>query len=171
MNIVLNCVIILLESLFYAMFFDNIKKSGKTLKLLLAFILMSAIGAFAGTDFLVSYFLLIIMMILGIKYIAGIKMNMYDLLVIFTMILIKHIIEIPLTLIVYTFIKNIYVVTTIVGVLKIGIVFAFRHKFYNIYSKIKIAWNNNNFYIRYIFTTFMLIYVIASCLYCIIKWM
>lgn len=169
--LVLNVIVLIMEVLYYSLFMKFAKGEGKLWRYLLSFGLMSTILFFIGTNHIYSYLLCIIMMLYGIKFIVKVKISLYDAMFLFIMLLFKHIIEIPFSLLFYIFIKNIYIVTILVGFIKVIITLNLKEKINKAYSKISKLWNNNNFYIRYIFTTFMLLYTIVSCLYCIVKWM
>lgn len=171
MSLILNVIVLIMEVLYYSLFMKFAKSEGKFWKYLLLFSLISIFFFFVGTNQIYSYLLLIIMILYGIKFIVKIKISLYDAMFLFIMLLFKHIIEIPFSLLLYIFIKNIYIVTILVGFIKVIITLNLKEKINKIYSKISKLWNNNNFYIRYIFTTFMLLYTIVSCLYCIVKWM
>lgn len=169
--LVLNVIVLIMEVLYYSLFMKFAKGEGKFWRYLILFSLISIFFFFVGTKQIYSYLLLIIMMLYGIKFIVKVKISLYDAMFLFIMLLFKHIIEIPFSLLFYIFIKNIYIVTILVGFIKVIITLNLKEKINKVYTKISKLWNNNNFYIRYIFTTFMLLYTIVSCLYCIVKWM
>lgn len=167
--ILLNILVLVFEILYYSMFMYYAKGKGKFKRYLLLFSLITIIGLFIGNDSLYSYLFLIIMMMIGLKYIIKIKVKFYDILIIFVMLLISCIIPTPIYVIMINFTKNIFAITLVYSLIKILLVYLFRNKIKKYTKKFNILWNNNNFYIRYIFTTFMFLYVISSCLYCILK--
>lgn len=160
MTLFLNIIVLIFEILYYSLFMKFVRKDGNFIKYLLAFTMITIIGIIIGTNGLVSYFALILMILLAMKYIVRIKTTLYDMFIIVFMLFLKIIIETPLYIVLFTFINN-YIIGVIVGILKITILILIRNIIANFYKKVKIRWDKNNFYIRYLFS-------ICCFMYCII---
>ena len=169
MNILMNIIVLIFEVLYYSMFMYYAKKEGKFWRYILLFSLITIIGLFIGTNYLLSFLLLVIMMIYGLKYIVKEKISLYDMLIIFFMLLLNFLIPMPIYYFTSIFTKNVFIITIVYQVIKFLIVFGLKYKLNKFYNFFHNLWNNNNFYIRYIFTTFMYLFVIFSCIYSIYK--
>lgn len=167
MNILMNIIVLIFEVLYYSMFMYYAKKEGKFWKYILLFSLITIIGLFIGTNYLLSFLLLVIMMIYGLKYIVKAKISLYDMLVIFFMLLLNFLIPTPLSVILFTLKFNVFLITIINSIIKILIIFLLKNILNKYYNKFKNIWNNNTFYIRYLFIIFMFSYVIFTCIYSI----
>lgn len=163
-----NILVIILEVLYYSFFLKFAKKEGKLWKYILAFIIISLIGVIIGTSSVLSYFALLVMIVLGLKYITRINVTNYDLLVICVMLVFKILIEGLCFLLIYNLV-NVYIFTLIIDIIKIGIVLLLKNKLNKLYNFMQDKWNNNNFYIRYIFNIFLFIFIIMSFAFIIIK--
>ena len=161
---VLHIIVLLFEVLYYSMFMKFARKEGKFWKYLLLFSLITLIGIFTLTNQnLISYLTLVLLMLYGIKYIVRIKISLYDMLLIVIMLLLKLIIEFIIMLIFYELLNiNQFISTMIFDFIKISFLLFFKDKIYSISQKFKRLWDNNNFYIRYIFTIGIYVYVIVS---------
>ena len=168
MNILLSIIIMAFEILYYSLFMKFTRKEGNILKYILMFTIINIFFCIVGTNNLYSYLLLILLILFGLKYFIKIKTNLYDMLVIFIMLLVKLIIELPFYVILINLISNISVII-ITDIFKLLIVYLLKNKLNIFYKKLKIKWDNNNFYIRYIFCIMMFIYTIASCIFLIVK--
>ena len=161
MNLMLNVLVLFLEILYYSLFMKYARKESNFIRLLILFTGITIIGMLIGTNNLPSYLALILMMLLGLKYIGKLKVSLYDMLIIFIMLIIKVIIETPLyLLLVHT--ANRYIVSIIPNVIKILVITLLSKKITKFYKSLKIKWDNNNFYIRYIFSILVYIYCIAT---------
>lgn len=167
MNIILNAIVLIFEVLYYALFMKFARKDGKFWKYILLFSLITIISGFLGTNQLISYFLLILMIIYGIKYVVKIKVKLFDILIILIMLLFKLVIEIPIYFILSNF-TNMYLTAIASGIIKVFALISVQRKIEKIYKYLYELWSNNNFYIRYIFSTFLFIYCICSCLFIIL---
>lgn len=160
---IFNIVILAMEVLYYSLFMKFAKRKGKFWKYILGFIIVTIIGTIINTNNLISYLILNILIILSLKYIVRIKIVSYDLFTIFLMLFTKIIIEYVVVLIFYNLLKlPIFIVLILISLLKLLIIVLFKNKIYLINKYFNRKWNNNNFYIRYIFTILMFIYVIVS---------
>lgn len=168
MIILMTTIVILFESLYYSFFMRSCRKQNNIIRYIISFVLIAIVGLIIGTNNLPSYLLLILMIVYSLKYIVKLKVSLYDMLVVFIMLLIKLLIETPIYAILIGIIDNFWVIIY-AGIVKLAFVYLFRKELYTYYNKLKIKWDNNNFYIRYIFTTLMYIYVIASCIFLIVK--
>lgn len=159
--ILLNILVLVFEILYYSMFLYYAKNKGKFKRYLLLFTLITILFCFISTSNLISYLLLILTMLYGIKYIVRIKITLYDMLIILLMLLFKLLIEYIIVFLIYF--KFGMLISTILMILsKIMIVFLLKNKLNIFYTKLKIKWDNNNFYIRYIFSCLTYIYVIIT---------
>lgn len=169
MNILMNIIVLIFEVLYYSMFMYYAKKEGKFWKYILLYILLTIVILFVGNDNVYGYLIFSALNLIGIKYLIKIKTYFYDLLVIFVIFLLSFLIPIPIYFIIGLFINNTFILTFIYQTIKIILIFILKGKikqYYNIFHKL---WDKNNFYIRYIFTIFMFIFVIFSCIYSIYK--
>lgn len=163
----LNIIVLLLEVLYYSLFMKFARKEGKLWRYIISFILISIIGLFIKTNYLMSYIILIILIVTGLKSIVRIKISLYDIFFIFIMLIVKTLLETVLLVPSYYILKNMFLATLIAGIFKTSVIMVLRNKIGKYYTSIKDKWNKNNFYIRYIFTTLMFLYIIISCLFLI----
>lgn len=161
MILFLNIIVLIFEVLYYSLFMKCIRKDGMFRKYLLSFTIITIIGILIGTNGLISYFLLIMMILFSMKYIIRIKTTLYDMFAIVCMLFIKILIETPLYIVLYTFINN-YIIGFSVGILKLIILYLIKGYIEQFYKKLKRKWENNNFYIRYIFSICCFIYSIIT---------
>lgn len=169
MNIVLNIIGTTLEILYFSLFMYYSKKDNKFYKFFIAFTIVSLVGIITGNKFLLSYLTLIILMIICLKFLMKIKITFYDIFFMFLMMVFKFFFEGIFFVMLSQITNNIYFMAICLGILKVLFIFICKNKLKMIYNKLRNLWNNNFFYIRYIFTTFMLIYVIVSCCFLIIN--
>lgn len=168
MGLFLNVVILILETLYYSVFMKISRREGKLSRYLLLFTLFSIIGLFLDKSFMLNYVLIFLVILYGLKYIVRISISLYDLLFIIIMFLIKIIIEIPFYYL-FTLLLNGVVSTLLFQSIKVLLVYTFRNKLPIIYKQLNEKWENNNFYIRYIFTILLFTYVIVSCLFLMLR--
>lgn len=161
LEFILNIIIIISEVLYYSIFMMYAKKEGKLTKYFLLFSLISLIFCFISHNNLESYLALAIMMLLGIKYIVKVKTSLYDLLLILIMLFLKILIETPLYML-YTPILSKYVTALIVSATKIPAIILLENKLNKMNKFLHNKWENNNFYIRYIFSILVFIYCIVT---------
>lgn len=107
-------------------------------------------------------------MLYGLKYIARVETSVYDLLFLFIIMITKILIEGVCYLTFYN-IFNKFAFTMIIDALKILFIIIFRKSINKCYYSLKNKWNNNNFYIRYIFNILLFIYIMMSFVFIIIK--
>ena len=163
---VLHIIVLLFEVLYYSMFMKFARKEGKFWRYLLLFSLITIVGLFilVKQDFF-SYLILILMMLYGLKYIVQLKTSLYDMLLIVIMLLVKLIIEFVIFIPCYEFLKlSQFTSTMIFDFIKIFLLIFSKNKLYIVNTKLKKLWDNNNFYIRYIFTCLTYVYVILTLL-------
>lgn len=168
MEIILNIIVLLFEVFYYSLFMKYARGEGKLYRYLILFVLFSIISIFLDKQCVISYMIIFLFIQYGLKYIVRLKTSLYDLFVIITMFIIKVIIEIP----VYTMLSlciNGVLATFIFELIKVTLVFLFKKHITKLYEKLRIKWNNNNFYVRYTFTILLYIYVIISCLFLILR--
>lgn len=165
MNLFFNIIVLLFEVLYYTTFIKLCNNEGKISKYLLLFSLITILFSFVGTTQIYSYLILIILMLYGLKYIVKIKVGLYDMFLLFIMMFFKIIIEYIIVLIFYNILKLPISINIIMfSIIKILILLLIKNKMYLFNLYLKERWKNNNFYIRYLFTIFLFIYVIISCI-------
>lgn len=169
MNLLLmNIIVLIFEVLYYALFMKFARKEGKFSRYVLLFTIITIILYIIGTNHVYSHLLLIFMMLLGLKYLTKTKVYLYDMLVIIIMLFISVIIQFPIYMIFINVFKNLFFVTLIYEIAKIIFVLLINKNMNLYYNKFHKIWDNNNFYIRYIFAICIFIYAIISCLFTII---
>ena len=146
------------------------RKEGDFKRYFLLFGLFAIITFFMNRRFLINYLIIFFLILYGLKFIVKLKVTLFDLFFIILMFISKVIIEMPLSLLSYSIVENIYVASTMVGVLKVIIILLFNEYVEKIYEIMKLLWKNNNFYIRYLFSISLFIYVILSSVFLIIEW-
>lgn len=162
---IMHIIVLIFEVLYYSMFMKFAKKEGKFWKYLLLFSLITIFFVFVPVANLISYLILILMMLYGLKFIVRLKISLYDMLLIVLMLLFKLIIEFIVFISCYEFFKlSQFISTMIFDILKVTLLLTFKDKLYKLNIKLKKLWYNNNFYIRYIFTCLTYIYVILTLL-------
>lgn len=166
---IFNLVVLIFEILYYSMFMYYARREGKFNRYILLFTLITIFFIFAGTNSPISYLLLIFMILYGLRYIIKIKVSLYDMLIIFIMLILNFLIPTPIYYILLFFTNNVFIISIIYQFIKIILVFFSKFLLNIIYKKLYIIWNNNNFYIRYLFTTFMFLFIIFSCIYSLMK--
>ena len=168
MNLLMNIIVLIFEVLYYALFMKFARKEGKFSRYVLLFTLLSIISVFIGTNHVYSHLLLIFNILLGLKYMTKTKVYLYDMLIIIIMLFISVIIQFPIYMIFINVFENLFYVTLIYEMAKIIFVLLINKRMNFYYNKFHKIWNNNNFYIRYIFAICIFIYAIISCLFTII---
>lgn len=167
MGLFVYIIVLIFETIYYTLFMKYAKNQGTFGKYLLLFSLINIFFFFISTDALMSYLLLVLMILYGMKYIVKVKVSLYDVFFIFVMMLLKLLIEITIALPLSVLINSIDISKISVGVIKCISIFAIKDRLGLLYTKLNICWNNNKFFIRYIFDILMFIYVIAACLFLI----
>ena len=166
----INIIVLIFEVLYYSLFMAFTRKEGKFYKYIILFSLISIMGILITTNNLLSYLLLILMMTLGLKYIVRTKISMFDMFLIVFMLFVKFIIEFISYIIFFKTIGfNHFITTMIFDIIKISLVLISRDELYKLKIKLEDLWTNNNFYIRYIFSVLVYIYVIMVSILKIIK--
>lgn len=161
--LILNFIVLIFEILFYSMFMYYSKREGKFSRYLLLFSLITIFFSFVGTTQLISYVVLIFMMLYGIKHIVKVKTTLYDMFILSLMLIFKIIIEGIVVLIFYN-IFGMYITIFLFEIIKILTLIIFRNKLSLFYKYMYKLWYKNNFYIRYIFSCLIVVYVIFSAL-------
>ena len=170
MEVFLNIIIMILEIVYYTIFMKSARKEGNIKRYFLLFSLFTIITIFINRRFLINYLLIFFLILYGLKYIVKLKITLFDLFFIILMFMSKVIIEMPLSLLSYSIVENIYIASTMVGILKVIIVWLFNGYIEQIYEIMQMLWINNNFYIRYLFSIALFIYVILSSIFLIVEW-
>lgn len=161
MALLLNIIVLMFEILYYSLFMKFARKEGKLIRYITGFSLMSIIGVFVGTTNLPSYLLLIVLILLVLKYIVKLKVSLYDMLIVIIMLFANLLIQFPVFVIFYNLLKcSHFVATLIFEIIKLLLVISLKDKLGVMYSKLQKLWKNNNFYIRYIFSCSVYVYVI-----------
>lgn len=163
MNLILNIIVLIFEVLYYSLFMKFARKEGKFWKYILLFLLISILFFFVGTNQVYSYLILIIMMLFGLKYVVKTETSLYDMFLIVIMIFIKFVIEFATYLLLFKLLSiNHFITTLVFEILKISFAISLRKYLLKANILLKNLWDNNNFYIRYIFSIAMFIYVIIT---------
>ena len=127
----LNIIVLIFEVLYYSLFMAFTRREGEFYKYIILFSLISIVGIVITTNNLLSYFLLIMMMTLGLKYIVGTKTSMFDMFLIVLMLFIKFIIEFISYVLFYKIIGfNHFTTTMLFDIIKIGLVLMNRNNLY-----------------------------------------
>lgn len=159
----LNIIVLLFEVLYYSVFMTFTRRQGKLNSYFILFILVSLVVAFTSVKNLYAYLIFILLTYIGLKYIVKSKVSFYDILVIIAMLILNLVIELPIYLIAYR-IMNIsrFMTTLIFDVIKVLVVILLRNHLNIAYNKGKLLWKNNNFYIRYITSILVYLYIIIT---------
>lgn len=162
---ILNVAILITETIYYSLFMHYIKGNNNFFNYIKCFALVTIVGMVINTNYLISYFILMLLILLSMKYIAKDKLESYDMFSIFLMLFFKIIIEYTIVLIFYNLLKlSIPIVLIIIAVGKLFFIYILENRIRLLNRFFHKLWINNNFYIRYIFTILMFIYVIISCI-------
>lgn len=162
-SLLLNVVVLVFEILYYTLFMKFARKEGKFWRYLLLFILATILIMFLGSNTLLSYLIFVLFVLYGFKYITKTKTSLYEMCLTTIMLLSKLIIEIVIMIVFYSILKfNHFTTTLIFSFSKIILIFLFKNEIYLLNNKLKKLWDNNNFYIRYLFSIAFYIYVIVS---------
>lgn len=160
---VLHIIVLIFEVLYYSMFMKFARKEGKFWKYLLLFSLITIVLIFTGTGNLYVYLIFVLLSLYGLKYIVKTKISLFDILPIIIMLAIKIVIELLSMFIFYKFLYLNQVITTFIfEIIKILTILLSKNYLNLYYNKLKTTWDKNNFYIRYFFSIFAIIYVIIS---------
>lgn len=157
-----NLVVLVFEILYYSMFMKYARKEGKFSKYLLLFSISTLLILIFGNKGLESYIIFILFSYISLKYLVKTKVSLYDMFLIIIMLIFKLVIETIGFIVTYIILSNLILYLFSISILKIILTYILRNKISNLYKKFKIKWNNNNFYIRYIFISFTYIYVIIT---------
>ena len=164
----LNLIVLTFEILFYSMFIKFAKNDGKFYKYAIVFIINTILITLLGSRNLMSYLVFVMTTLLMLKYVVQVKTSLYDMLVIIFMLIVKSMLEIPLFYLFAMCFSGV-ISTFLFQITKILLVLLLKDLIRTIYIKLKTKWDNNNFYIRYIFSILMFMYVIISCFFLIIR--
>ena len=160
---VLHIIVLIFEVLYYSMFMKFARKEGKFWKYLLLFSLITIVLIFTGTGNLYVYLIFVLLSLYGLKYIVKTKISLFDILPIIIMLAIKIVIELLSMFIFYKFLYLNQVITAFIfEIIKILTILLSKNYLNLYYNKLKTTWDKNNFYIRYFFSIFAIIYVIIS---------
>lgn len=141
------------------------RKEGSFYSYLFLFIIINILLMLTGSLNIYAYLIFMITSTFGLKIIG--KTSLFDMFMIFLMLLFKLFIELLFAFELNFFIPNIDICKIILGLIKVGVIIYINNRLNIIYNKLKEKWNKNNFYIRYIFSTLMFIYIISACLFLI----
>lgn len=161
-EILLNVVVLALEVLYYALFMKFARKEGKFWRYLLLFVIASILILITGNTFF-AYLIFILFTYTSLKVIVKTKVSLYDMLIIVVMLFLNIAIQLPIFIICFNILKVGHFMTTMIfEVTKVLLLLLLNKKMNRYYIKGKRLWDNNNFYIRYIFSCSMFIYVIVT---------
>lgn len=167
MGLFLRILVIVFEILYYSLFMKKARPEGNGIRYLLLFILFSIVSFFMNNGSLISYAIILLMILYGLKYIVKLKISLYDLFFIFVMMLFKVCIEVLFAFTINYIIDDITVSKVILGIIKTNTTIIIGSKLEKLYTKLHKCWNENRFFIRYIFDILMFIYIISACLFLI----
>lgn len=80
--IVLNIILLLIDIIFYSIFLYSCRKDGKFNRYIILGIIVTVLALIVGTNSLLSYLLLVMTFLLGLKYIVKVKTSLYDMFII-----------------------------------------------------------------------------------------
>lgn len=166
----LYIMVLIFEILYYSLFVRLTRKEGNFFKYIISFTMCTMIVFICNSNNVLAYLTFILSSLFFLKYLVRIKVSLFDMLMIFAMLLLKVTIETPTYMILYKFL-DIYTIGIIYSLVKITTLILLRNKLNNVYKFLKIKWDNNNFYIRYIFTSIVFIYVIISSVFIVFYYM
>lgn len=161
-SLLLNVVVLVFEVLYYALFMKFARKEGKFWRYLLLFIIASIL-IFFSKNTLFSYLIFILFSYVSLKFIVKTKVSLYDMLIIVIMLFLNVVIQLPIFIICFNIFRIGHFETTMVfEIAKVLMLLLLNKKMNKHYIKGKKLWDNNNFYIRYIFSCSMFVYVIVT---------
>lgn len=162
----LNSIILIFEVLYYSLFMYFSKREGKLWKYIISFTIITLIIGFLGTNNTATYLVFIMLNLISFKYFVKCNPKLFDVLIMVIMMLFKVLLELCWYLPLHnTF--SIYKIGLMYSVVKVNLVLVLKDSLKDIYKKLHKLWNNNNFYIRYIFGISMFIYCIVTCVFII----
>ena len=162
--IVLNIILLLIDIIFYSIFLYSCRKDGKFNRYVILGIIVTVLALIVGTNNLLSYLLLVMTFLLGMKYIVKVKTSLYDMFIIIVMLFTKVSLELFPFVIFYIILGNYAVVYVLMIILKLLFLITARNNLHLFYKTMKKLWLNNVFKIRYIFICCTYIYVIITAL-------
>jgi len=171
MAILLNIIVMFFEVIYYSLFMKFARTEIKLWEYLLAFTiatLFNFVFAIFNINSVIIYLLFIIIALYSIKITSKSKLSIYDMFFMFIVMIVKIAIEGLSFLTIYNLFSK-FAFTMIIDFLKIGFVILFKNKIKYYYDLLKGKWNNNNFYIRYIFNILLFMFIIMSFIFIIIK--
>ena len=162
MSLLMNIIVLIFEFLYYSLFMKIARKEGKFSKYLITFVINTFIILIFSSNNLITYFLFILFTYISLKYIVKTKVSLYDVLIILIMLVMNVIIQLPIYVICFNVLKISHFITTLIfETFKIIFIIMLKNKMNIYYNKMKKLWDNNNFYIRYIFSCSMFLYTIV----------
>lgn len=163
MALFLNLIVLIFEVLYYSLFMKFTRKEGKFYRYFLLFVIASIVVSILNSTTFPIYFIFMLIVLLGFKYIVKTKTSLFDFLIILLMMLLNVIIELPIFIIFYSILSQTHFITTLIfEILKLLVVYLLRDKLNIMYEKLKVLWGKNNFYIRYIFSCLIFVYTIFT---------
>ncbi len=163
---ILNIIVLIFEVLYYSMFMYYARKEGKLWKYILLFSIVTIICGFINTKVFLNYLFLIIFILIGYKILINKKIIFFDVFIIFLMMIFKILFEFfAFYFFSLFFCNNISII--IFEILRLFFVLYINFSLKKFFDNIKIKWDKNDFYIRYLFIIISFSYVIFSCLYLI----
>ena len=169
MNLFLNAIILIFETIYYSLFMKSINEKSSLKKLFFMFLIINILFFIIGSTTLFSYLLLIIIILLGLKYFVKDKPTLYDMFFIFLMMIYKVVIESLFVIFIYIITTNAYYIALFLGVVKIIVTILTKNIINKVYFKLKVYWYQNRFFIRYIFDIIMFVYIIVSCIFLVLN--
>ena len=156
---------LLTEIIYYSLFLKSCRKEGKLSRYLIIGILVTVLAFIVGTNDLLSYLLLVLIFLLGLKYIVKIRTSLYDMFIIIIMLFAKVALELVPFILFYTCFRMYTLYVACMIFLKILFLIYAKDKLHNFYKRLKRMRDDNVFKIRYIFICCTYIYVIFTALF------
>jgi len=161
-------VVLALEILFYTLFFKLSKRKGSIAIYTIVFTLSTVALYFLYDYRLIGYLLFVLISVIGLRYLTPSNNGAFDILLLLIAMLFKLILE-PICFVPYIFYKDIYMCTIIASLIKILVIILLRGLLNKMYRKLLNDWNNNRFYIRYIASIGLMLYIIATCILLVVN--
>lgn len=161
MDLFLNVLILLFEILYYSLFMKFTKKDGKFWKYVIVFIINTILILIASSSKFPTYLIFVAATLFMLKYLVKVKTGLFDMLNILIMLFLKVLIETPLYFL-FMAISNRYLLSIIVNIFKLIIITLFSNKLNKLHNVLKVKWEKNDFYIRYLFSISAFIYCIVT---------
>ena len=164
-NLFIIIVSLISEIIYYSVFLKNCRNEGRTSKYILLSIAITILALLINTESLLSYLVLVLSFVLGLKYIVKVDTSLFDMLIVIVMLFVKVSLELISFVPLYMVFGNYTLYILFMIVLKIIFLLTTRKKLKYFYKRLKHLWLENTFKIRYIFICSTYIYVIITAIF------